>query len=56
MCAGIEPGQLAYVAVHGTGTPLGDPIEMTALGQAACSRYASLVPRQRTSCPGLHQS
>lgn len=25
---------MAFVAVHGTGTPLGDPIEMNALGQA----------------------
>lgn len=33
--AGLAPEQLGYVAVHGTGTPLGDPIEMGALGQAA---------------------
>ena len=39
-CAGVEAGQLAYVAVHGTGTPLGDPIEITALGQALSRRYA----------------
>ena len=32
--AGLEPGQLAFVAVHGTGTPLGDPIEVGALGTA----------------------
>ena len=25
---------MAYVSVHGTGTPLGDPIELGALGQA----------------------
>lgn len=25
---------MAYVAVHGTGTPLGDPIEVGALAQA----------------------
>ena len=33
-CAGLEPGELGFVAVHGTGTPLGDPIEMGALGAA----------------------
>ena len=26
--------QYGYVALHGTGTPLGDPIEVGALGQA----------------------
>ena len=30
--AGILPGQLDYVETHGTGTPLGDPIEAKALG------------------------
>ena len=33
-CTGLEHGQLTYVAVHGTGTPLGDPIEVGALGAA----------------------
>lgn len=28
------PGEVGYMAVHGTGTPLGDPIELGALGQA----------------------
>ena len=31
---GLQPALLRYVAVHGTGTPLGDPIEVGALGQA----------------------
>ena len=34
-CAGLQQRELGFVAVHGTGTPLGDPIEMGALGQAA---------------------
>lgn len=34
MCAGATPQNICSVAVHGTGTPLGDPIEMGALGQA----------------------
>ena len=42
-CAGTEAGQLAYVAVHGTGTPLGDPIEITALGQAVSRRCAATL-------------
>jgi hypothetical protein len=32
--AGLSPRELVGVAVHGTGTPLGDPIEIGALGQA----------------------
>jgi acyl transferase domain-containing protein/surfactin synthase thioesterase subunit/acyl carrier protein len=31
--AGVSPGQLGYVEVHGTGTLLGDPIEVLALGR-----------------------
>ncbi|MBE9169285.1 type I polyketide synthase [Pleurocapsales cyanobacterium LEGE 06147] len=30
--ARVEPNQINYVEVHGTGTPLGDPIEVEALG------------------------
>lgn len=30
----IAPSSLSFVALHGTGTPLGDPIEMSALGVA----------------------
>ena len=38
--AGLGPGELGFVAVHGTGTPLGDPIEVGALGQAITNRCA----------------
>ncbi|HYH98567.1 polyketide synthase, partial [Hyalangium sp.] len=31
--AGVEPAQLGYVEAHAAGTPLGDPIEMQALGE-----------------------
>ncbi len=33
---GIEPNQVSYVETHGTGTPLGDPIEVRALAAALC--------------------
>jgi acyl transferase domain-containing protein/NADPH:quinone reductase-like Zn-dependent oxidoreductase/acetyltransferase-like isoleucine patch superfamily enzyme/NADP-dependent 3-hydroxy acid dehydrogenase YdfG len=31
--AGLEPEAVGYVELHGTGTPLGDPIEAAALGR-----------------------
>ncbi|HZI11301.1 MAG TPA: type I polyketide synthase, partial [Myxococcus sp.] len=31
--AGIAPGQVRYIEAHGTGTPVGDPIEARALGE-----------------------
>ena len=31
--SGISPGQIQYIEAHGTGTSLGDPIEMNALGE-----------------------
>jgi acyl transferase domain-containing protein len=32
--AGIDPASISFVETHGTGTPLGDPIEVAALGLA----------------------
>jgi phthiocerol/phenolphthiocerol synthesis type-I polyketide synthase E len=32
--AGVDPGSISYIETHGTGTPLGDPIEIAALTQA----------------------
>jgi acyl transferase domain-containing protein len=39
---GLAPEELGFVAVHGTGTPLGDPIEVGALGQAISNRREPL--------------
>jgi len=30
---GVDPGEVSYIEAHATGTPLGDPIEMQALGE-----------------------
>ncbi|NEO36814.1 MAG: SDR family NAD(P)-dependent oxidoreductase [Moorea sp. SIOASIH] len=30
--AGVAPSEISYIEAHGTGTPLGDPMEMIALG------------------------
>jgi acyl transferase domain-containing protein/thioesterase domain-containing protein len=32
--ANVEPGSVQYIEAHGTGTPVGDPIEIAALTQA----------------------
>ena len=36
--AGIEPESIGYIEAHGTGTPLGDPIELAGLTQAFRAR------------------
>ncbi|MGW0551532.1 SDR family NAD(P)-dependent oxidoreductase [Streptomyces altiplanensis] len=43
--AGISPDRLVYLEAHGTGTPVGDPIECTAIGEA--------LARHRTAGPLL---
>ncbi|RKG91717.1 SDR family NAD(P)-dependent oxidoreductase, partial [Corallococcus sp. CA053C] len=40
--AGLEPERISYVESHGTGTSLGDPIEMQALGTVYGQRPASV--------------
>jgi len=42
--AEVEPETVTYIEAHGTGTPLGDPIEIAALTQAFVP-----VPRSRAS-------
>ena len=36
--AGVEPETISYIEAHGTGTPLGDPIEIAGLSQAFRAR------------------
>lgn len=32
--AGVDPASISYIEAHGTGTPVGDPMELAALSQA----------------------
>lgn len=34
--AGLQPHQIGYLETHGTGTPLGDPIEVMAIARVLC--------------------
>ncbi|MFP6873560.1 MAG: amino acid adenylation domain-containing protein [Verrucomicrobiales bacterium] len=34
--AGMQPNRVTYMEAHGTGTPVGDPIETRALGEVLC--------------------
>lgn len=43
--SGVDPGTISYIEAHGTGTPLGDPIEVAALARAFSGRDA-----RRNSC------
>lgn len=42
--ASVSPSELQYVETHGTGTPLGDPIELIALGNVLCHGRAAEEP------------
>jgi acyl transferase domain-containing protein/acyl carrier protein len=44
--AGVEPGTIGYMEAHGTGTPLGDPIEIAALDKTFRAHTAA-----RRFCP-----
>jgi acyl transferase domain-containing protein len=42
--AGVEPGELQYVELHGTGTRVGDPIEASALGAVLGAAHPASAP------------
>ena len=42
--ASLQSSELSYIALHGTGTPLGDPIEVNALGQALTGNVGAPRP------------
>ncbi len=42
--AGIHPNQVDYIEAHGTGTPVGDPIETRAIGMALGTGRDSPLP------------
>ena len=46
---GIDPSQIGYIEAHGTGTPLGDPIEVEALGEVYRRQSADDPPVYLTS-------
>ena len=56
--AGRSREEVAYVAIHGTGTPLGDPIEVGALSGALANgaRPASLGSVKVLAVPTLHMT
>lgn len=42
--AGVDPSQINYAETHGTGTSIGDPIEVNALGKVLGQKRSSTAP------------
>ena len=49
--ASLEPSKISYIEAHGTGTSLGDPIEIAGLTKAFLGDSATAVDVKRNSCP-----
>ncbi len=47
--AGVAPSTVSYIETHGTGTPLGDPIEINGLKDAFAELYAAFGERPATT-------
>ncbi|WP_417675559.1 SDR family NAD(P)-dependent oxidoreductase [Roseibium sp.] len=47
--SGIDPSTVSYIEAHGTGTELGDPVEINGLRRA----YAELTGSERVSAPTI---
>ena len=53
--AGVDPGAIGYIEAHGTGTPLGDPIEINGLKKAFAER-SDQVPQPRCAIGAVKSS
>lgn len=42
--SGVDPAQVTYIETHGTGTPLGDPVEVNAIGSVFGATHDSDHP------------
>ncbi|MEY4483118.1 MAG: hypothetical protein RL693_570, partial [Verrucomicrobiota bacterium] len=51
--AGIDPRTVGYIEAHGTGTPLGDPIEVDGLKQAFATLTGDFIGTARAAYCGL---
>ncbi len=51
--AGVSPKSVSYIEAHGTGTPLGDPIEINGLKMAFQALYEEIGEKPETGYCGL---